>query len=65
MAIVLYFVRGEAEITAGAERMFARAGAFIHMAPQVLHSIRAKTPMTMVLTMLKQVRREIEPEKQE
>jgi len=65
MPIVLYLVRGEVEVTAGAERISARAGAFIHMEPQVPHGILAKTPVTMVLMMLKQVRREIEPEKQQ
>lgn len=56
MAAMLYFVRGEAELTLGAERKQARAGAFIHMPPQTPHGILAKTPVVMLLLMLKQVR---------
>jgi hypothetical protein len=31
-------------------------GAFVHMAPQTPHAILAKTPVAMLLLMLKQVR---------
>lgn len=56
MAAMLYFVSGEAELTLGTEKKLARAGAFVHMPPQTPHGILAKTPVAMVLWMLKQVR---------
>jgi quercetin dioxygenase-like cupin family protein len=56
MAAVLYFVKGEAEVTLGADKKPAGAGAFVHMPPQTPHGILAKTPVVMLLLMLKQVR---------
>ena len=54
MAAMLYFVRGEAELTLGAENKHVCAGAFVHMPPQTPHGILAKTLVAMLL-MLKQV----------
>ena len=56
MAAVLYFIRGEAELTLGEEKKNVRAGAFVHMAPQLTHGILAKTPVAMLLLMLKKAR---------
>jgi quercetin dioxygenase-like cupin family protein len=56
MAAMLYFVSGEAELTLGAEKRLVHAGAFVHMPPQMPHGILAKTPVAMVLWMLKEVR---------
>jgi quercetin dioxygenase-like cupin family protein len=60
MAAILYFVKGEAEVTLGAgkdaEALQARAGSLVHMPPQLTHGIVAKTPLVMLLMMLKQVR---------
>ncbi len=58
MAAMLYFVRGEAELTLGAEKKNVRAGAFVHMPPHTPHGIVAKTPVAMLLLMLKQTRPE-------
>jgi quercetin dioxygenase-like cupin family protein len=55
MAAMLYFVRGEAELTLGAEKKHARAGTFAHMPPQTPHGILTKTAVAMLLLMLKQV----------
>jgi quercetin dioxygenase-like cupin family protein len=60
MAAMLYFVKGEAEVTLGAEKdvekVQARAGSLVHMPPQLTHGIVAKAPLVMLLLMLKQVR---------
>jgi quercetin dioxygenase-like cupin family protein len=56
MAAVLYFVKGEAEVTLGAEKVQARAGSLVHMPPQLTHGIFAKAPTVMLLLMMKQVR---------
>jgi quercetin dioxygenase-like cupin family protein len=58
MAAILYFIRGEAEITLGGEKKNARAGSFVHMAPDTPHGIVARTPVAMLLLMLKKVRAE-------
>lgn len=56
MAAMLYFMKGEAELTLGGDKKSVRAGAFVHMPPQMPHGILAKTPVAMLLLMLKQVR---------
>lgn len=56
MAAVLYFINGTAELTLGEEQKAAGPGTFVHLAPQTTHGILAKTPVLMLLLMLKQVR---------
>jgi len=56
MAAVLHFLKGEAELTLGSEKRDVRAGALVHMAPGLTHGIMAKTPLVMLLLMLKQVK---------
>ena len=51
----LYFVQGEADVTLGDEKMSAQAGTWIHMPPHLPHSILAKTPVLMLLTMIKPI----------
>ena len=58
MAAVLHFLKGEAEVTLGSETRCARAGSLVHMSPGLAHGIVAKTPLVMLLMMLKQVRTE-------
>src|SRR6266852_3647477 len=58
MPAVLHFLKGEAELTLGSEKRNVRAGALIHMAPGLSHGIIAKSPLVMLLLMLKQVRAE-------
>jgi len=50
---VLHFLSGEAEVGLGEETVEAGAGTWIHMPPQLPHSIRAETPVTMLLLLLK------------
>lgn len=50
---IMHFLKGEAEITLGADRITANAGTWIHMSPQLPHSIRAKTAVVMLLLLLK------------
>jgi quercetin dioxygenase-like cupin family protein len=56
MAASLYFVSGEARLSLGDDVREVSAGAFAHMQPQLPHSILARTPVVMILTMYKQVR---------
>jgi quercetin dioxygenase-like cupin family protein len=58
MAASLYFVRGEAQLTLGEDKQDVKAGAYIHMPPQLQHGILARTPVVMLLSMYKQARSE-------
>jgi quercetin dioxygenase-like cupin family protein len=53
MPAVLQILQGEADLTLGEEKLEAKAGAFIHMAPNLKHGIVARTPVIMLLTMIK------------
>ena len=50
---VMHFLQGEADVTLGPDRIAARAGTWIHMTAQLPHSIRATTPVTMLLLLFK------------
>lgn len=53
MAVTLEIVEGEADITLGDELVAGRPGTWIHMPGNMPHSVVAKTPVTMLLTLLK------------
>ena len=50
---ILHFVQGEADLTLGGESQKAGPGTWVHMEPKLTHSIRARTPVQMLLLMLK------------
>jgi quercetin dioxygenase-like cupin family protein len=50
---IMHFLSGEAEVTLGPDHATAVGGTWIHMAAQLPHSIRTRTPVVMVLTLLK------------
>ncbi len=50
---VLHFVQGEARLTLGREERDARPGTWVYMRPHLPHSIAAKTPVIMLLTLIK------------
>lgn len=50
---LLYFVRGEAELQLGEDRMDARAGSLAYMTPRLEHAIRARTEVVMLLVMFR------------
>lgn len=52
-AAIMHFLRGEASITLGSDRHDVEAGSWVHMAPQLPHSIRTKSPVVMLLLLLK------------
>ena len=53
---ILHFLEGEADVTIGEEAVDARAGTWVHMAPNLPHSIRARTPVRMLLLILRTAR---------
>lgn len=50
-AAIIQIVQGEATVTLGEDQHDVRTGAWIHMPPQLKHSITAKTPLLMLLLM--------------
>lgn len=51
--VILHFLQGEASLTLAEEALEVRTGAWIHMAPNLRHSVTAKTPLVMLLLRLK------------
>jgi quercetin dioxygenase-like cupin family protein len=56
MPAVLHFLQGEANLTLGDDTVEARPGTWVHMARGLRHSIQAKTPVVMLLMLLKEAR---------
>ena len=56
MPATIHFLKGEATLTLGDDTHEVSAGALIHMQPKLTHGIVAKTPVTMLLFLLKAAR---------
>ncbi len=50
---IMHFLTGESEVTLGSDKLVATAGTWIHMPAELPHSIRTKTPVVMLLLLLK------------
>jgi quercetin dioxygenase-like cupin family protein len=50
---MLLIVAGEARLTLGDDAFEAVPGAWVHMAPKLPHSLLARTPVVMLLVLLK------------
>ena len=50
---IMHFLTGESDVTLGPDKVVANAGTWIHMPPQLPHSIRTNTPVVMLLSLLK------------
>ena len=50
---MLYFVKGEATVGLSDDVQDAQAGTWVHMPAGLKHSIKAKTPVVMLLVLLK------------
>jgi quercetin dioxygenase-like cupin family protein len=53
MPAILQILRGEAQLGLGDDSIEARAGAWVYMPAQLRHSVRAQTPVVMLLVLLK------------
>src|SRR6516165_6643883 len=53
MPAVLHFLQGEAQLTLGDDTVEAKPGTWVHMPKGLRHSIQAKTPVVMLLLLLK------------
>jgi quercetin dioxygenase-like cupin family protein len=50
---IMHFLSGEADVTLGGKPLAAVPGTWVHMAAGLAHSIVAKTPVVMLLLLLK------------
>jgi quercetin dioxygenase-like cupin family protein len=50
---ILHFVKGEASVTLGGEKMEAGPNTLVHMPAKLPHAILARTAVVMLLTLLK------------
>ena len=48
-----FFVKGEATLTLGDDTLEAKLSTWVHMPKGLRHSIQAKTPVVMLLLLLK------------
>ena len=53
MPAVLHFLQGEASLTLDADTVEAKPGTWVHMPKGMRHSILAKTPVVMLLLLMK------------
>jgi quercetin dioxygenase-like cupin family protein len=53
MPAVLHFLQGEGRLTLGDDTLEARPGTWVHMPKGLRHSIQAKTPVVMLLLLMK------------
>jgi quercetin dioxygenase-like cupin family protein len=49
---ILYFISGEADLTLGGDPQKAQPGTWVHMDARLPHSVKAKTPVTMLLLLV-------------
>lgn len=50
---IIQIIKGQAELTVGEEAVAGKPGTWIQMAAKTPHSIKAKTPLVMLLTLMK------------
>jgi quercetin dioxygenase-like cupin family protein len=50
---IMHFLTGKSDVTLGPDKVIANAGTWVHMPAQLPHSIRTKTPVVMLLSLLK------------
>jgi quercetin dioxygenase-like cupin family protein len=53
MPASLFFLKGEATVALGTDIQLVKAGAFVHMPPGLMHAVEARTPLVMLLIMMK------------
>jgi quercetin dioxygenase-like cupin family protein len=53
MAAILQILKGDADVILGEDLHHTGPGFWTHMPPHLKHSVRAKTPTVMLLTLLK------------
>ncbi len=64
MPAVMHFLQGQARLTLGQDAQEAQAGTWVHLPARLPHSVYAKTPVIMLLTLLKAGKGDLEPAEQ-
>jgi quercetin dioxygenase-like cupin family protein len=54
MPAILHFIEGNATLTLGEDTVEAGPGSWVHMPAELQHSVKTKTPVVMLLLLLKQ-----------
>jgi len=62
MPATIQILSGEVTLILGPDICEAGPGCLVHMAPQLTHGIAAKTPATVLLTLLKAARQDTKPQ---
>ena len=62
MPAIIQILNGEVTLILGSDICEAGPGCLVHMAPQLTHGIVAKTPATVLLTLLKAARQDTKPQ---
>ncbi|MGA9531650.1 MAG: cupin domain-containing protein [Anaerolineales bacterium] len=50
---VLYFLEGEGSLWLDGKQVHVQAGSFVHMSARLPHSVRAESPLTFLLILIK------------
>lgn len=53
MPAIIHFIKGKATLTLGEDSVEAQEGTWIHMPPNLKHSVRTESPAVMLLLLLK------------
>jgi quercetin dioxygenase-like cupin family protein len=53
MPAILHFIQGDATLTLGDDTVEAGPGSWIHMPAELQHSVKTRTPVVMLLLLLK------------
>ncbi len=51
---MLHFLKGSAKLTLGGESLDAGVGTWVHMPANLQHSVRAETPVVLLLTLIRE-----------
>jgi quercetin dioxygenase-like cupin family protein len=62
MPATIQVLSGEVTLVLGGDSYEAGPGSLVHMAPQLMHGISAKTPAMILLTLLKAARQDTKPQ---
>src|SRR3989304_8980548 len=60
MPAIIHILSGEARLTLGDDQIEAKTGSWAHMPTQLKHSVYAKTPLVMLLILLKSIEQKVE-----
>ncbi len=60
MPAIIHILKGEARLTLGNDLKEAKAGSWVNMPPKLKHSVYAKTPLVMLLILVKSIEQKVE-----